>query len=114
MGVVVQHVKAITSEIFDMFTHFCQPSHPEKLTADFARDEVDVPSCLALRAAGLETYYGNINLLMAEAWRGKIIPSLQTLSSRPELLQPAAELLVVREPADGMAAGAIYISQLLI
>ena len=110
---VMDHLKILADEAHDMFIHFCQPSDPSKLTATYARDEVEIPSCSALREAGLEGYYGNINMLMEEAWIAKIHTSLQFLSHQPDLPQPAAELLLVREPADGLLAGGIFISQLL-
>ena len=110
---VVQHVKAVGGEIYDLFVHFCQPSDPSALVTKFERHEVEVPSCSTLRDAGLEMYYGNINMLMAEAWRVKVVGSLQNLLQQPDLPRPQAELLLVREPSDGTIAGGIFISQLL-
>jgi hypothetical protein len=110
---IVRHVKGIAIEVEEMFVNFCKPQDVEKLRQKmkFARGDVTVPSCAGLKEANLETYYGNINLLMAEAWRAKVVGSLQALANEP--LKPAAELLVVREPSDGMIAGGIFITQLL-
>ena len=103
----MQHIKLITAEIETVFIHFCQPSDPLALHATFASGDVQVPSCAALRDAGIETYYGNLNMLLVEAWLGKILPSLQAVESGA---RPSAELLKLQ--ADGVLGGAIFVQQL--
>ena len=116
---VEQHMMKMSGEVIQLFVHFCKPSDVGALIRAYDRihgkstEEVEVPSCSELREAGLEEYYGNINMLLVEAWRGKIIASLQSLTKQPELPLPSAELLLVREPADDMAAGGIFITQLI-
>ena len=51
-------------------------SHPQ------IEGDVNVPSCAALKEIGLESYYANVNMLMVEAWVGKILPALRTLAVR--------------------------------
>ena len=109
------HLKLLGEQTFFLFDHVCRPTDASALRAKFESDEVEVPSCGEMREAGLEQYYGNINMLMAEAWRGKILPSLYAAARRREELPqlPSAELLLVHEPSTGMLAGGIFISQLM-
>lgn len=115
---IVKHLKQVTQEIDFLFKHFCQPAMPHHDTPlernfepRFEQDNVRVPSCAALRDAGLERYYGNINLLMAEAWRSKVIDQMRSLVHHHS--KPLVDLLLVREPADEMVAGGIFVSQLM-
>ena len=99
---VEAHIRAVHAEIQELLTYACDggvvPSPYQQKQGD-----VDVPSCAALRERGLEEYYGNVNMLLVEAWLGKILPALRAAP-------PAAELLTVR--SDGLLAGAIFAAQL--
>jgi len=99
---VEAHIRAVHAEIQELLTYACDGGVVPSPYAQ-KQGDVDVPSCAALRERGLEEYYGNVNMLLVEAWLGKILPALR---SAP----PAAELLTVR--ADGVLAGAIFAAQL--
>ena len=81
------------------------------------RGDLNVPTCDALRESGLEEYYGNLNMLLVEAWLGKIEPALRAADElRPSAVaallrsSPAAELLTLE--ADGVLGGGIFVQQL--
>ena len=80
---VEAHVARVHGELQEMVTSLC----PTDLTLDVPspwgqqqRGEagqernVNVPSCDKLRETGLEAYYGNLNMLLVEAWLAKILP----------------------------------------
>lgn len=114
---VSSHIDGLVTEIKEMFIHFCQPTEAVRATV-LSPDNVNVPSCQALADANLETYYGNINLLVAEAWRSKILPSLEFVASQPKTFPrpPRSHLLLVHETSvdnDSIVAGGIFLSQLV-
>ena len=108
---IEKHVDLMHTQAHLMFMHFCRPTDPESHKKSFARGEVSVPSCPELRDAGMEQYYGNVNLLLAEAWSYKILDETLTRLA-PLSRRPAASLQIVREPYDSMVAGGIFVSQL--
>ena len=114
---VTDHIHALAQETRGLFVHFCRPDPATLAAASFTPGEVNVPSCAALRDAGLETYYGNINMLMAEAWQSKIVPALQGLQNiklQRSPAEPDMQMVLVREPADEDAvAGGVFVSQLI-
>ena len=112
---VKNHVAIMSEETAHIFVYFCKPANPMEHRKSLAQGEVNVPSCKELKDVGMEQYYGNFNLLLAEAWRSKISGALESLRLLPAPLtrRPAADLLLVREPSDGMVAGGIFVGQLL-
>lgn len=110
---VIAHTDALAHEIRDLFVEFCRPTEAVQ-AIKFIPGEVptlQLKSCATLRDAGLEVYYGNVNMVMAEAWHGKIIPALRSYAVLPEPQRPASELLIVRESAHAPAGG-IFVTQL--
>ena len=117
---VEAHVARVHGELQEMVTSLC----PTDLTLDVPspwgqqqRGEagqernVNVPSCDKLRETGLEAYYGNLNMLLVEAWLAKILPGLRRPLQRGKILQvPKAELITLQ--ADGLLGGAIFVQQL--
>jgi hypothetical protein len=115
---VEQHVGEMQEETLAMFAFVCEVYDATKHKKTFSPNEVQVPSCPAMVERGLERYYGNVHLLLAEAWRAKILGGLLTWLDTPTLpapltARPQADLLFSREPRDGMIAGGIFAAQLL-
>jgi hypothetical protein len=115
---VNQHVTEMSEETLAMFAFVCEVYDATKYKKTFSSNEVNVPSCPQMVERGLERYYGNVHLLLAEAWRAKILGGLLTWLDTPTLpppltARPHADLLFAREPRDGMIAGAIFAGQLL-
>ena len=66
---VQSHVQTLAGQLRQLFVHVCRPTDVEMLHLEPAtffsiekEDEVQLPSCPAMRDAGLETYYGNLAL----------------------------------------------------
>ena len=112
---VQTHVSTMGEEALEMFAYVCSIENPLDYMRSFAQDEVNVPSCGKMAESGLEEYYGNVNFVLSEAWVGKVGHLLRHMAPLPAplLVRPAADLLVVREPAESMLAGAIFVCQLL-
>lgn len=75
---VERHVELVHAQIQEMFDAACEPDPPMQLPAPHSQSigDVNVPSCAALdQTYGL--YYGNLNMLLVEAWLHKILPSLR-------------------------------------
>ena len=103
---VLAHVSTVRMAAHELFADVCGVNMPWSQTkATLGRDEVNVPSCDKLREAGLETYYGNLHMVLSEAWEGKVLRSLRG----GRFLGPASLLTV---EADGMLAGGIFVSGL--
>lgn len=112
------HVKEMSDEVFWLFAYTCKAFDTSKYKQRFSRNEVQVPSCAEMKERGYERYYGNVNLLLAEAWRAKILDGLLHWLDTPELpppltTRPKSDILFAREPQDGMLSGSIFVSQLL-
>ena len=65
---VEAHVGAVHAELEALYVAACQPDDLASARlpspSEQRRGDVNVPSCHALRTAGLEEYYGNVNMLM--------------------------------------------------
>ena len=102
---VEAHVALVHGELQEMLTSLC-PTDPalhvpspwaQQRTETGLEREVNVPSCARLHETGLETYYGNLNMLLAEAWLAKILPALRRPLQRGKVLQvPKAELITLQ------------------
>ena len=100
------HLRSIHAELQTMLDRTC--GGEARVPSPWAQTEGDVhvPSCAALAKLGLERYYAILNMLLVEAWVGKILPALRALaagdagSDRDDV---PADLITVR--ADGTAAG---------
>ena len=105
---VESHVALVHRELQAMVALLCpaEPALHVPSPWEQARGDVNVPSCARLRETGLEAYYGNLNMLLVEAWLGKILPAL----SLRHVEAPKAELITLH--ADGLMGGAIYVQQL--
>jgi hypothetical protein len=108
---VEHHMRLVHSELQAMFDHVCVPEPPVPLPAPSEQEvgNVNLPFCSELEDAGLQPYYGNLYMLLVEAWRAKITPALHAIAAEPAP-RPHAELVTVH--ADGLLAGAIYVQQL--
>ena len=116
---VEAHVALVHGELQEMVTSLCPtdpaldvPSPWEQQSGEAGQErDVNVPSCDRLRETGLETYYGNLNMLLVEAWLAKILPALRRPLQRGKILHvPKAELITLQ--ADGLLGGAIFVQQL--
>ena len=116
---VEAHVALVHGELQEMVTSLCPtdpalgvPSPWEQQREEAGQERnVNVPSCDKLRETGLEAYYGNLNMLLVEAWLAKILPALRRPLQRGKILQvPSAELITLQ--ADGLLGGAIFVQQL--
>jgi hypothetical protein len=111
------HMERVNMELQAMFDRMCKPNPPVSLPSIATQRaqsdglwNLNLPSCIEITTAELDPYYGNMFMLLIEAWRGKIIPTLEAMMEAPVERQPQAALLTV--DADGMRAGAIYVQQL--
>lgn len=105
-------MQAVGRQAHALFTRFCDPDGTANFTPpSFERDEVNLPSCSALHESGLEAYYGNVMMLMAEAWRAKVLAGY--LRPGPYARTPHAALVTVEEESDGIVAGGIFVGELL-
>ena len=96
-----------------LFLDICDPERAlGDMLPDYSRAEVNVPSCEGLHASGLESYYGNLHILLSEAWEAKILASLRALTRKGSASQLRAELVTVH--GDDTLAGAIFVEQLLV
>ena len=66
---VEAHIRAVHAEIQELLTYACDGGVVPSPYAQ-KQGDVDVPSCAAPRERGLEEYYGNVNMLLVEAWLG--------------------------------------------
>ena len=116
---VEAHVALVHGELQEMVTSLCPtdpalgvPSPWEQQREEAGQERnVNVPSCDKLRETGLEAYYGNLNMLLVEAWLAKILPALRRPLQRGKILQAGkAELITLQ--ADGLLGGAIFVQQL--
>ena len=110
---VEAHVALVHRELQEMVTFLCpiepalrvpSPWEQQHGSRSLGAHDVNVPSCARLRETGLEAYYGNLNMLLVEAWLGKILRALQHVEA------PKAELITL--DADGLLGGAIFVQQL--
>ena len=103
------HIHLVHQQLQELLASMCPSDQVTRVPSPWeqARGDINVPSCSALRDAGLEAYYGNLNMLLVEAWIAKILPSLEA-RAQP---RTSAELLTIS--ADGEdPAGAIFVQQL--
>ena len=112
---VERHIAQVHDELQQTFASVCAPDDPSirvPSPQEQRRGDVNVPSCARMREAGphFEEYYANLNMLLSEAWVGKVLPTLRGLSTAGVFGRPLAEL--VRVEADGLLAGAIFVLQL--
>lgn len=108
-ALVEGHVALVHDELQELLDALCPTEPALQLPSPWEQEQgnVNVPSCDRLVDTGLEAYYGNLNMLLVEAWLGKILPSLQAVESGA---RPSAELLKLQ--ADGVLGGAIFVQQL--
>ena len=110
---VATHVHTARRAAHQLFLDICDPERAlGDMLPDYSRAEVNVPSCEGLHASGLESYYGNLHILLSEAWEAKILASLRALTRKGSASQLRAELVTVH--GDDTLAGAIFVEQLLV
>ena len=63
---VVSHIQKVHGELQLLVTTLCGASTRVPSPWEQQRGDVNVPSCAALHEAGLEGYYGNLNMLLVE------------------------------------------------
>eukprot|EP00966_Prymnesium_polylepis_P074417 1727179-Prymnesium_polylepis.1 len=109
------HIEVVHAELQQLFDRTCAPERVVRVPppAEQEQGNINVPSCAAFERVGLQSYYGNLNMLLVEAWQWKILPTLraQQDSRRWWRRAPRSELLTVQ--SDGRLAGAIFVQQLL-
>ena len=114
---VETHVNRVHDELQGLFDAVCMPTKAMKLPdpASQTVGNVNVPSCSKIYEE-FGPYYGNLNMLIVEAWFAKILPMLRHQASA--WLLPHAALLQVHDELvnlDGRSstmAGAIFVRQL--
>ena len=92
---VEAHVALVHGELQEIVTSLCPTDPPLHVPSPWEQQpgeagqerNVNVPSCDKLREAGLEAYYGNLNMLLVEAWLAKILPALRRPLQRGKILQ---------------------------
>ncbi|KAL1496772.1 hypothetical protein AB1Y20_014361 [Prymnesium parvum] len=111
---VEAHIAYVHSELQYLFESFCAPGAKVELPlpSEQRRGDINVPSCAALQARGLSDYYGNLNMLLVEAWHWKILPAARLRAHTSWWRRPHAELVVLHSE-DELLAGAIFVQQLL-
>ena len=109
---VVTHIGSVHGELQHLVSSLCGSSARVPSPWEQLRGDVNVPSCAAMQEAKLEEYYGNLNMLLVEAWLGKVMPTLQKVRwySWMPWDVPLSELITLR--ADGVGGGAIFVQQL--
>ncbi len=115
VGRVEAHVGAVHAQLERLYREVCRPSADQPATLptpdEQAVGDVNVPSCAALREAGLEEYYGNLNMLLVEAWRAKVLGALRNVSDSWKT-PPQAELLRAGGAERGEHSGGIFVMEL--
>ena len=115
---VEEHVDRVHDELQQLFNDRCAPEPPMELPhpRSQAVGNVNVPACSDIEAS-VGQYYGNLHMLLVEAWLHKILPTLLTHEASAVWLPHAALLHVHDDPVfvDGSTstlAGAIFVLQL--
>ena len=106
---IEEHVALVHGELQEMVGSLCPTTPPVRVPSPWEQEHgnVNVPSCGRLVESRLEAYYGNLNMLLVEAWLGKIVPAVQALEQAA-----TAKAALLSLPADGVMGGAIYVQQL--
>ena len=109
---VVTHIGNVHGELQLLVKSLCGSGARVPSPWEQLRGDVNVPSCAAMQEAKLEEYHGNLNMLLVEAWLGKVMPTLHKVRwySWMPWDVPRSELITLR--ADGVDGGAIFVQQL--
>ena len=115
---VEMHVEEVHGQLQLMFTDLCKPDPPVFIMPPDEQKvgDIHVPSCAALQER-FGAYYGNLNMLLVEAWIHKILPTLRQLASTWVWLPVLPHVVLRAESTSAssvgmMTAGAIFVMQL--
>lgn len=105
---VRQHLQDMHGEIQELFSHICASKLRVPPPWEQTQGDLNMPSCARMLDESLQGYYGNVMMVLVEAWHSKILSTVQYLAAQPEPLH--AQLIELH--ADKMLAGAIFVQQL--
>ena len=109
------HIAEVHHELQALFETVCKPDSAIRVPhpSEQQRGDINVPSCEPLQRAGLSDYYGNINMVLTEAWQWKILPAVLEQRAVHWWWRPRSDLITVHAPDQLRLAGAIFVQQLL-